>query len=126
VEISGFWQRQEVWSSHTSSYKFLGAEKLTRLQRGVKKAGLKTHYTRLRLRVQKDKYEEVASFKPPSERWNVMYQFAPGKRTRNFESPTWESASFSHFVNHLQRTDVISALSKTWLTNIDLVKCIMK
>lgn len=39
-------------------------------------------YTRLRMRVKKEKYDEVASFKLPSERPNVRYQFAPGKNSK--------------------------------------------
>jgi hypothetical protein len=84
----------EFWSLRAVIKFSSGTEDQTRLQESVKKLGQKLVMFSCEWELCKRHYD-VASFRLPCERWNGIYESAPG-RTRDFESPTWEYASHLH------------------------------
>jgi hypothetical protein len=110
--VSGSANKSEVRTRAVINFNS-GTENQTRLQKSVKNPGQKLVTFDSELR--NGHYDIVASFKLPSERWNGMYQSAPGDS--NFVISNMgnckPSPSSSLFLNRPKCTDVILARSAT-------------
>jgi hypothetical protein len=99
MEIFGFWQRQEIWSSDTYDQSLI----LVWIQktRHAYKSQWKSQIKNCEWHLHKGCYDIIALFRFSNESWNSIYWSSP-RGTQNFELPECECA------NHLQASQFFS------------------